>query len=244
MSRTQPRLSQVPLWDRHVDLVLTVIRDALGLLAARKFVGNEVELNRALYECVLQANRDRFDAGLAALDVAIMWESRNQPTPSTATGTAERKIPDFQCGYVDHLCKDPLLSAKAFVIECKRLGQPTPSGWDFNAHYVADGVVRFVDAGWQYGKHVGSGAMVGYLDGTRMKDVLVEVNVAATSQSLPKLTYQARPSAPLHELKHTLTRSFPESPFELTHLWIENPAPVKAARRRSSAKRKTAKTRN
>lgn len=228
MSGARPRLSQVPLWERHVELVLAITRDALHLLAARGITQGQTELtlNRALYECLLEANRARHDGGHPYLDLQIMWETRNQPSPTTAGTTAERKIPDFQCGYIDHLCPDPLLSAKSFVIECKRLGLASRAGWDFNSRYVSDGVVRFVDMRWQYGKHVDSGAMIGYLDGTHVADVLTEVNAAATSHTLPVLQQMTGSSAPLHELEHSLMRSFPESPFHLLHLWIEDPTPT------------------
>lgn len=231
MSVARPRLSQLPLWEGHVNLVLDVLRDALSLLADQHSTGTEPELNRALYECILRANRNRSNAGMAALDVPVMWEARNQPSPTTASGTAERKIPDLQCGYIDHDCADPLLSARAFVVECKRLGQPTPSGWNFNERYVTDGVARFVDPEWQYGKHVASGAMVGYLDGTAMDDVLSEVNTATETSAVPALVDRGATMGPVHELVHTLTRTFPETPFRLTHLWVGTPghAPARPA---------------
>lgn len=240
MSPAQPRLSQIPLWERHASLVLDVVREALGLLAHLGMRGTEPELNRALYECILRANRNRSDAGLAALDVPIMWEARNQPSPTTASGTAERKVPDFQCGYIDHDCPNPLMSAKAYVIECKRLGQPTKSGWNFNERYVSDGVSRFVDTRWQYGKHVASGAMVGYIDGTTMRDVMAEVNTAASSVSVPLLVHSAGPSSDVHELVHILIRTFSEKSFHLTHLWVDTPGPpLKSAKSTLTKKRAT-----
>src|SRR5690348_18091280 len=102
MTRPRPRLSQIPLWDEHVQMVLAVVRDALVMLAARSVGGGEPDLNRALYECALEANRARYDSGRPSLASVIMWEARNQPTPATAGTSVEHKVPDFQCGYVDH----------------------------------------------------------------------------------------------------------------------------------------------
>ncbi|NYI44938.1 hypothetical protein BJ993_002018 [Nocardioides aromaticivorans] len=236
MTTGRPRLSQLSLWDRHVALILDVFRDALHLLAAQGARGTEPDLNRLLYECVLRANRNRRIAGLAALDTPVMWESRNQPSPTTASGTAENKIPDFQCGLIDHECPDPLLSAKAFVIECKRLGQPTKS-WNFTERYVTDGMSRFIDVGWQYGKYVRAGAMVGYLEGIALRSVIADVNVAANSNAVPPVSLNGTSTAPLHELVHTLTRAFPESPFQLTHLWVETPGPPPAPAKKRPSKR-------
>ena len=240
MTRPRPRLSQLALWDQHVQMVLAIVREALMRLAARPVTGGEPVLNRALYECALEANRARHDSGQPHLEPLITWEGRNQPSPATAGASPENKIPDFQCGYIDHLCPDPLLSARIFVIECKRLGHPSPSGWNFNVRYVKDGVARFVDDRWKYGKHTEAGAMVGYLDGTPVLDVLTEVNVAAAAQSVPALGMPTGPSAPLHELVHSLVRNFPESPFQLAHLWIENPQPAPPTRRTAASAKKTA----
>jgi hypothetical protein len=212
------------LWERHVECVLAVLREALLTLATRSLHGTEPELNRALYECILVANRARHKRGDTFLDVQVMWEARNQPTPATAGTSVENKIPDFQCGYTDHQCTDPLLSARSFVIECKRLGAPSATGWNFNARYVSDGVARFADQDWPYGKQVNTGAMIGYLQDGPVSDVLAEVNAAAVAHGLPELSLQAGPSAPLHELGHSFSRSFAESPFKLVHAWIESPA--------------------
>jgi hypothetical protein len=229
MTRPRPRLSQIPLWERHVELVLAVARDALIRLAEQSVHGDEPALNRAFYECAMLANRDRHDRGQAYLESLLIWEARNQPSPATSGTTAENKIPDFQCGYTDHACPDPLSAVRMFVIECKRLGTPTATGWNFNSRYVSDGVLRFVDARWQYGKHVESGAMIGYLDGMSAPAVLAEVNTAATNHGVPLLVMGSGSVSPLHELRHSLGRSFAESPFELVHLWVENPSPPSTA---------------
>jgi hypothetical protein len=208
--------------------VLAVLREALVILdedESNKSAETEPDLNRALAVCFLHAIRKRYVDGLPTLESPIFGEARNQPTPATAGSAAERKIPDFQCGYIDHYCADPRFSSRIFVIECKRLGKPTPAGWVFNHHYVDDGIRRFVDTNYRYGNEVGSGAMVGYVDGTPVADVLTEVNGIAESRGIPLLAHESD-SQLLTELVHDLERDFPESPFRLAHLWIQRRKPV------------------
>lgn len=226
MSVARPRLSQLALWPRHVECVLSVVWDALLMLSADPLDGSEPELNRRLYECILLANRARHDRGDTFLDVPVMWESRNQPTPSTMGGSAEQKIPDFQCGYIDHQSADPLHSGRFFVIECKRLGPTSSAGWNFVAHYVTDGVARFIDINWQYGKLVDSGAMIGYLQGVSAVEVLREVNAVVANLGIPELQATYASAAPLHQLEHTVARNFPHSPFRIVHSWVERGEPA------------------
>lgn len=216
MTRPQPRLSQLPLWERHVEMVLSVLRDALQILSERWPTGGELDRNRFLVECLLLAMRSRYNKGLSTIDSPIFNEARNQPSPETLGESPERKIPDFQCGYIDHLAPDPLYSAKYFVIECKRLGDRT-----FNDNYVGKGIVRFVDPDFRYGNNVKSGAMVGYVEGDSIDVIIEAVNTALGERGIAPLSNQLQ-SQSLNELNHQLVRSFPENPFSLTHLWISD----------------------
>lgn len=218
---SQPRLSKVPLWQRHAETVLETFRDALGLLSADSVAGQEPQLNRELYDRLLIADRDRHNRNLRTLGSPIMYEARNPPSPDTKGTSSERKIPDFQCGFIDHQEPDPLRAARFFMVECKRLGHPTKSGWTFNKNYIHEGVNRFVDPDWRYGKEVADGAMVGYIESMTPEELVTEVNIVATSSHLPALVYSPESERPLHELKHELTRVFPVTPFVLWHLWIE-----------------------
>jgi hypothetical protein len=218
----QPRLSELPLWERHETRVLNIVRSALALLATRLPSGGEPLLNRELYFCILEANRaDQRDKGRDWFDHPPVWEGRNPPTPDGAAAASESKVPDFHWSYLDHDEPDPARSARHFVIECKRLGQPTPAGWTFNTHYVEDGIRRFVDPAWRYGRDVASGAMVGYLEAMSVDAILAEVNAAATVHTLPAITLKVKHPPSVHELDHDLERSFAITPFHLTHLWLE-----------------------
>jgi hypothetical protein len=152
-----------------------------------------------------------------------MYEARNSPSPETRGTSSENKIPDFQCGYIDHQEPDPLLSGMFFVIECKRLGYPTRSGWRFNRKYILEGVVRFVHTDWRYGKNVGDGAMVGYIESMTVETLITRANKLAISLDLPPLNLAAPDETPLHGLSHELSRDFRITPFKLWHLWIDMP---------------------
>lgn len=217
----QPRLSKVPLWQRHVDTVLATLRDALILLNAAGVAGQEPEISRELYDYLLIANRKRHEQGFRALDVPIIWEARNPPSPETKGTSSERKIPDFQCGYIDHHQVDPLRSSLSFIIECKKLGHPTKARWVFNKNYIDEGIKRFVDPGYRYGKDVSDGAMAGYIESMTVEELVTEVNSGAAAASLPPLIQCAGDGESLYEYKHALNRDFPTSPFTLWHLWIE-----------------------
>ena len=218
---TQPRLSRIPLWQRHAETVLEIVRDALLLLSAHHIVGSETDFNRELYNCILRANRARYERGLRVLDVPINYEARNPPSPETKGMSSENKIPDFHCGYIDHQEPDPLRSARYFAIECKRLGRPTRSGWAFNKNYINNGVKRFVSPDWRYGKDVADGAMVGYMESMTPDELVVQVNSVAASLNIPPLERSSGYEKPLHELMHILNRDFPVTPFTLWHVWIE-----------------------
>ena len=53
-----PRLSDLPLWERHEQRVLAILRDALDRLRSTTTEGGELELNRELYLCILEVNRE------------------------------------------------------------------------------------------------------------------------------------------------------------------------------------------
>jgi hypothetical protein len=217
----RPRLSRLPLWERHEARVLAILREALTLLAQRGLSGDEPMLNRELFFCLCEANRNALLRGEEAFDYPVVWEGRNPPLEDLPEGEAsERKVPDFYWGYFDHSEPDPRRAARNFVIECKRLGSPTPAGWVFTKHYVEDGVIRFVDPEWRYGRAVATGAMVGYIQSMTTLSLLREVNVSLQRHGLAALTNARRARRPLDEMEHTLARTFPVSPYRIVHLWV------------------------
>jgi len=221
---SQPRLSELPLWERHEARVVGILKGALELLRTRWPTGGEPELNRELFLCILEVNRRNHDAGGDHwFDYAPSYEARNPPTPDTEDSASEKKIPDLYWGYLDHQEMDPRRSSRNFVIECKRLGAPSAAGWVFNVHYMDDGARRFVHPDWRYGKGVASSAMVGYIESMDPDTILDEVNLAGATHGLSPIARVGAPTPPLHELAHAVDRTFEVTPFRLLHLWIEVP---------------------
>ncbi len=218
---SRPNLSRIPLWERHEQRVLNLVGDALSLLSAQSITGDEAEFNRELYFCLLRANRQNRDQNDNWFDYSPVWEARNPPTRATTGNSSEFKIPDFYLGYIDHDEPDPERCSRNFVIECKRLGAPTASGWAFNVHYVEDGIIRFIHPGWRYGKDVSSGAMVGYIESMEPGAILAEVNATAEKRGVPGLGRRSTGGGQIHHLDHSLRREFPVSPFRLTHIWAD-----------------------
>jgi hypothetical protein len=218
-----PLLSELPLWEQHEERVVSIMRSALARFHTRRPpMAGEPELNREFFLCILEVNRENRLAGDAWFDYPPSYEARNPPSPGTEGSASERKVPDFHWGYLDHEEPDARRSVRTFVIECKRLGAPSSAGWAFNVHYVDDGVGRFRDPDWRYGKDVGSGAMVGYVESMTPDEILAEVNGASATRGLPQLSPTTQ-AEPLHEFDHAFDRPFEVSPFRLLHLWVESP---------------------
>lgn len=214
------RLTSIDLWGRHERTCLEVLREALAQLALEEAPGTcEPAINRTLY---LKLRRAAHAAARGGRTEARPWhpEARNAPSAlDEGMVPREHKIPDFQCGFVDHLAANPDAGSKMFVVECKRLSQPSRN-WIYTREYVVSGIERFIHPEHGYGWDTPSGAMVGYLQVLGLDDALREVNVNAEAASVPPILVIERQGEDSAELEHELTRSFPDSPFRLLHLWV------------------------
>ena len=216
-----PLISDLPLWERHEQRVLATLRSALHRLRAKRPEGDEPKLNRELYFCILEVNRENYEHGDSWFDYPPILDARNPPTPDSEDAASERKMPDLSWRYMDHQERDPRRSVRNFAIECKRLGSPAKSGWNFNSHYVKNGVRRFTDLEWQYGGNVATGSMVGYVESLTRGRILAEVNEALNRLGVPVLVLPSGLGDPLTEIEHSFPRPFVISPFRLVHLWID-----------------------
>ena len=217
-----PSISGRWLWERHEQRVLAILRSALHRLRTKGLHGDERTLNRELYFCILEVNAQNKESGDDSwFDYAPIYEGRNPPTPDTEDSASEWKIPDLQWGYIDHQEPNPRRSVRNFAIECKRLGTRSSSGWEFNVHYVKNGVRRFTDSQWRYGKDVASGAMAGYVESMTREEIVAEVNRALNKIGVPTLTFPPEAGSPLVETEHSFDRPFEIRPFRLVHLWID-----------------------
>lgn len=195
---------------------------ALALLRKKASLPTEeVGLNRELYFCLLQANRELDPDGRYP---PPMTECCNQPDPDdVARARREDKRPDFSWGFTDPHEADYQRSSKQFIVECKRIGAPASPRWILNENYIEHGVWRFIDPQWSYAKRFPSAAMVGYWQTMGGDENLKEVNEAANRRGLTPIALSGDGwhVAAACELDHMLHRSFPMSPFHLRHLWID-----------------------
>jgi len=217
-----PLITKLPLWERHEQRVLGVLRTALSRMRNTSHRGDERALNRQLHGLLRQVNKENTDSDSDLwVEQMPILEARNPPTPHTRGLPSENKIPDLQWRYEDHQEKNPLLSERVFVIECKRLDNSPSRGSKLSRLYVDKGVLRFAHTDWRYGKDVASGAMVGYVESHTLQNIVAAVNRKLIHHQMPPLTLPQPARSPLTEMKHTFDRSFAISPFRLIHLWID-----------------------
>ncbi len=219
---SQPRLSKLNIWARHEQRVLKIFIEALTILQAGAGLSlSEINLNRELYFCLLEANRKMGKEGFL---YPPTYEAKNPPDPDDEQRTArENKIPDFYWGYLDDMEPDPRRSARNFYIECKRLGKPPRADWILNENYVHHGICRFITKEHGYAQGEQSAAMVGYVQSMELDDILREVNTAAMSFSVPKIKTSSKgwKFKGVSQLQQKINRPFPVTPFNLWHLWID-----------------------
>jgi len=220
MSDLGPRLLSQNLRGKHQARCLLTLERALRLLRqSEKLPESEVELNRQLHFCLLQASRELYPEN----EIAPSTECNNQPDPDDeARVKREQKRPDFQWIFLDRYEPDPSRSSRQFVVECKRLGLALRADWILNKNYTNHGIVRFREAEWAYAKGASSGAMVGYWQSMEADDLLEEIHQESRAKSFPDLiiagTWQP---GRVSRLDHVFERSFQGSPFQLHHLWVD-----------------------
>jgi len=199
-------------------MCIAILERGLLLLSSEKGLPEaEVDLNRRLYACLLEAQRELYPRDT----VPPVPECNNQPDLDDESRAArEQKRPDFQWIYIDPYEPDPRHSSKQFVVECKRLGKPCRADWVFNVNYVRHGICRFRGPTWAYAQRFRSGAMVGYCRSMEPAQVLDEVNDEAHRNALPDLVRNGAQAPGADRLEHTFDRQFDVSPFQLHHLWI------------------------
>lgn len=208
------------LWANREAKCLSILELALSMLREeKKLAESEIELNRQLYFCLIDASIKLFPDD----DIAPIMDANNQPDATDeANARRENKRPDFQWIYLDRYERDPRRSSKQFVVECKRLGVALRTDWVFNRNYVDHGISRFCDPDWAYGKQAPSGAMLGYWQSMEGSEVLQEVNESCQLCSIPDLLLIGPWSQDgISKLKHEFQRPYPVSPFKLHHLWID-----------------------
>jgi len=221
MNSKGPSLRSLNAWNKRTRKFLAILNRALELLQMETHLPTaEVELNRKLHFCLLQATRELYPTE----EIAPSQECNNQPDPDDeARARRENKRPDFQWIYLDRYEADPLRCSRQFVVECKRLGHPLRSDRILNALYVEEGVWRFLTPDSGYAKGFPSAAMVGYWQDMVADDILREVNEAASKRGVSRLNLSREGwrSGGVSKLDHRCERPFPISPLLIYHLWAD-----------------------
>jgi len=218
---SRPSLIQRKLWLRRRAHYQAVLDEALLLLRQRGALwGDEPNLVRELQFTTVTARRKFDPKGRFG---SPCFEAQNPPDPdSDRVQPFEHKRPDIQWCHDDESAEDDRNREKSFVIECKRLGKKTPSGWDLNEQYVVGGIARFVSLDWKYGHHMSEGMMIGFVQDMEPPAILNVVNTYLANQSLPPLLLEGGfVSDGVSGLRHELKRVFLESPFQLAHRWLD-----------------------
>lgn len=219
---SRPSLSNPRLWAHRRAFYFNVFRRALMLLREKSTLPlDEPNLTRELSITIVTARRELDPDGRFA---APWYEANNLPDPDSDTTQAhEHKRPDFQWKHDDDAAADDRHREKSFVVECKRLGNPTSSSWILNKQYVIGGIMRFSSLTHRYGNQMAEGAMIALVQSMEFTAIHDEVNTHAQAAGHPNLTlssdgWQARG---ISQLEHEFPRSFPITPFRLTHLWLD-----------------------
>jgi len=219
----RPRISGLNTWEKYKRKIFEVMIEALSILQDETHLEeDEPVLNRRLYNCFVQANHR-----LKLNHHVPTCEGKNPPDPDDEERAArENKIPDFYWHLLDPTVLDSRRCVRRFVLECKRLGKPSSSGWILNENYVQNSIHRFMIEEYGYGKGDGSGAMIGYVQNMEFDAIFCEVNATIDEMNGEPVTTLQPPTGGwkvdgISCLDHTLERSFPQTPFRLWHLWVD-----------------------
>ena len=234
---SRPSLIHQKLWQSRRKHYIAVFENALMLLRQRHDLPvDELGLVRELHFASVTARRTLDPTGLFR---APVFEAQNLPNPDSDRPEAfEHKRPDIQWIHDDESAADDRHREKAFVIECKRLGQTTASRWNLNEQYVISGVHRFHSINWRYGLHMSEGMMIGFVQDMDMPSILGAVNAHIETTCLPHLKLEDPFFVTgVSSLNHEFERAFSRSPFKLFHQWIDLRDIPKAAKSAATTQR-------
>lgn len=219
--KSRPSLIQRRWWLRRKAHYEAVFDRALLLLRQRtELWADEPNLVRELRFTTVTARREIDPTGLFG---APFFEAQSSPDPDAdCVQPFEYKRPDIQWRHDDESAIDDRHREKSFVVECKRLGSKTDSGWDLNEQYVTGGIARFVSPEWKYGLHMGDGMMIGFVQDSEPAAILSTINGHISRRALTPIELEgAFVIGGVSALRHEFGRSFQISPFQLEHRWLD-----------------------
>ena len=78
---SQPHISRLSIWEKHESRVIEVLLAALAILQNKLGLApSEIDLNRELYFCLLEANRQQWAMG-NGFDHPPISDAKNPPYP-------------------------------------------------------------------------------------------------------------------------------------------------------------------
>lgn len=224
-------LSSIPspreIWAKHELLVLEVFMLALGMLREKTDLPiEELAISEALALKTRQANFTLNPKG-RGLPFPPDWEKPKQPASETDLGQSKKaKRPDFNCQFCNHTAQSYKDAYADYHIECKRLGKPSSSGWNFSKNYVTEGIQRFISPTHRYGEGVFSGAMIGYVQNMNVKSILDDINnhIPNSPPQIPPLRFledEFGREGIVKTSQHLIRIHVLPSPFALRHIWVD-----------------------
>jgi hypothetical protein len=219
----RPNLFNIGTWAAFEQFAIEVFTEALTLVAKKAMLPEQEDpLNRKLLTCCRHALHALRRSG-KGYPCGILYEANNQPVANdNLRATRLKKRPDFTVEMHDAQEEQPQSAFLFYTVECKRLG--TAAGtWIFNQNYTTNGVSRFQNRTWGYGKGFPSGTMIGYIQSMAHNAILTEVNQHGRAAGMPAIVCTA--AWVVHGVTRldgqSITRVFQVSPFTLHHLWLD-----------------------
>jgi len=216
------------LWKRHEELVLEVFTVALTLLCKEADLPlDEDDISKILAVEVREANF-QLNRESRGLPFPPRWENPVQPTSKEdLSRKGEPKRSDFSCPFRDDAAPSHEEAYLDYHVECKRLGNPPSARWTLNKNYVSNGVLRFLDPDYSYGRGTWSAAMIGYVQSMEATAIIAEINDYISKEAthaIPDIGLEGgcfRDGRVSRTSQHFVRRQLAPSSFDLRHLWVD-----------------------
>lgn len=211
----RPNLFTLDIWQRHENMVLQTLFEALSGLNLYVTINNtEDEITIELVKCI----RNVVFKEKYVYSGNIVCQANNQPLGEKDENINRlRKKPDIQWGFINTYADSVDKLERYFTIECKCLGDRCTTDL-----YVKNGIMRFVLSDYGYGQNEKSGAMVGYIKNDSEEEHLKSVNIqAGRYHLLPIGRCEENVGKAILKLRQEINdRIFLPHNFTLYHYWV------------------------
>ena len=138
---------------------------------------------------------------------------------ATATAPKRARSSSASCGRLLRRCSTPSWCRRTMI--SRSFERPLRTASRTSNAYADDGVRRFADPEWRYGKDVPTGAMVGYVESLTLEGIVTDVTRRSIDSRYQPLTLPRAAGDSLTEMEYSFKRPFEISPFRLVHFWID-----------------------